>query len=145
MKTKNIALISVIVGLFLIGLVAANVFDVGTSVPGGTEKYKVTCSGVVEVDAFGVGDPSLDPAPSCNVKQCSGFGLSFAQLAFLGSEGEVKLVVDGEVVATKGYSESFGNNADFSVTSACIPRPDSVTVELYEQGTRKDTWTGGFQ
>lgn len=99
--------------------------------PGSTDTFRVTCSGVVEVDALGIGSPELDPAPTCSVKKC-GF-LSAPALSIFGEEGDVVLVVNGREVASQGFESAVGGDQPYGVTSSCVALPAEVSVRVYEQ------------
>lgn len=120
-------------GIFLILFVALIIIAslVGASVlpDGGPTQHKVYVEGTIEVDAFGVGKPDLDPPPRYELEKC---GLFSRPLAFflpdsLHDEGSVRLMIGGEFVASKEY-RSAGSNVPFELTSGCFPDEGAVEV-----------------
>jgi len=131
MKEK-IIIASVISFLLIGGLAIAMIYDGDGDGLTSAEDFKVECVGTIEVDIGGLGRPSLDPVPQCEIVECGFLGDLFALSDSFSDQGEVKLIVDGSTVDRHAYRSSSAN-VGFKLVSECGPSPDSVQVVLTDQ------------
>lgn len=103
---------------------------------------RITCDGTVEVDFLGVGNPSLDPQPVCEVSACTRL-FSLSDLILPGVEkGEVRLEVNGKEVEKFPWESRIGENERFTMQSSCVASIDSASVILYSKDrARLETYT----
>lgn len=122
--------------LLIIGLLSYLVSgELTDNLSGRTERF--VCTGTIEVDFLGFGDPSLDPKPVCVVDECGYLPQTFAFWDFK-DFGTLEFVSEGKVIASEGY-ESFNNNRNFQVTTSCVAPGSDLTINLYEDGVLVDT------
>ena len=140
-KKNKILVFGIVVVLALAGLALALGNLEITSGSASDNDWKVYCSGTVEVDAFGIGDPELDPPPTCRIEECKG-GFTFSILPSVES-GNIKLSVNDQIVQSTSFDSLAGENSDFTLNSGCTAKPDFAEIILTDEagnevpGTRK--------
>ena len=95
---------------------------------GSSAKDRVICTGTIEIDPFGLGNPSLESA-TCELAKC---GLLSNPLSILGEEGKVRLSIDGRVQATTTFESTVGENVAYTLKSTCLENPQEYTINLYD-------------
>lgn len=140
METRTIGLIiiSTITALIILAFLAGAVIWVNGDNNTNEPRYKVTCSGTIKVDLFGIGRPDLEP-PRCYRTKCSLLTFSLIP-GWLGEEGNIKLIIDGTVHDSMNWRSKIGENIKYTLNSACINNPQLATIALYNDGrtTTKD-------
>lgn len=137
MKTTNV-IVGLAALLILAGISLAVLDGEREYLGPSQDRFEVTCEGVIEVDAFGLGKPALDPTPYCTIEECSWYDVSWSPsaLAIFGDSGRVSMDVQDssgtyQPVDMVEWKSLVGGNPDFTLKSGCRQAPIDARIVLF--------------